>query len=154
MNGRQTGQIGYIMHTDWMTLKYTYRPHGGEWESVEQTIRFDFTPCHFGGVRYWFLCRCGLRVAVIYGAGKYFLCRSCYGLTYASRQESPPFRLMSKAQKIRKRLEGSENLQDPFPPKPKHMHWRTYWKLYQQAERADRQSLFAIGKRFGILSDV
>ena len=42
-------------------------------EQVDQVIPFDHTRCHFGGFRLWFLCpRCRRRVAILYGAGKYF----------------------------------------------------------------------------------
>jgi hypothetical protein len=27
-------------------------------------------------------------------------------------------------------LGGSGSLAESFPPKPKGMHWRTYWRLY------------------------
>ena len=37
------------------------------------------------------------------------------------------------AQAIRMQLGGSASLVDPFPGKPKRMHWRTYQKLYAKA---------------------
>ncbi|MEI6127263.1 MAG: hypothetical protein WCQ99_12005 [Pseudomonadota bacterium] len=52
------------------------------------------TLVYFGGSRYWFLCPgrgCGRRVGKLYGAGKYFLCRHCYNLTYDSCRESHRF---------------------------------------------------------------
>jgi hypothetical protein len=49
-------------------------------------------------------------------------------------------RRMSQAQKIRKRLGGSVNLDEPFPEKPKGMHWRTYRKLGARAGHAEEIS--------------
>lgn len=76
---KKTGSIGFRMEADRMFLNYRHRPHDGEWENVVQTVSFDRTPCNYGGHRSWFLCpQCCRRVAVIYGAGKYFLCRHCH----------------------------------------------------------------------------
>jgi hypothetical protein len=136
-----------------MVLTYRYRYNGGEWEPVEQVVLFNKTPCHFGGYRLWFLCpRCRRRVAILYGASKYFLCRHCYHLTYTSQQESPALRLMSKAQNIRERLGGSTDLTDLFPDKPKNMHWKTYQRLRRVSEMARKQSWTIIEKRFGVMS--
>ena len=147
----QTGSIGYRMEADRMVLNYRHRPHGGEWEQVEQTISFDRTPCNYGGHRTWFLCpRCWKRVAVLYGTGKYFFCRHCYDLTYSSQQESKLDRLMRKARKIREKMGGGVSLIDPFPDKPKNMHWKTYWRLRERAENANNLSWSIMGQRLGI----
>ena len=62
-----------------------------------QDISLTTTPCHYGGVRHWFLCPaavdgvlCENRVGMLYlpPAGKIFACRHCYGLTYESSQQS------------------------------------------------------------------
>ena len=62
-----------------------------------QDISITTTPCHYGGVRHWFLCPavvdgvlCEDRVGVLYlpPAAKVFGCRCCYGLTYESCQQS------------------------------------------------------------------
>ena len=104
----QTGTIGFRMEHDRMILNYRYKPRGGEWEDVEQVISFDRTSCNYGGFRTWFLCpRCWQRVAVLYCAGKYFFCRYCYNLTYASQQVQRCDRLMMKARAIRERFGGS-----------------------------------------------
>ena len=94
------------------------------------------TACHLGGRRAWFRCAvysngryCGRRVGLLYGAGELFACRRCYGLAYASQREAPMHRGVNRAQKIRMRLGGSANLCEPFPEKPKRMHWRTYHRL-------------------------
>jgi hypothetical protein len=102
----------------------------------------------------WFLCpRCWQRVAVLYGVGKYFLCRHCYELTYASQQESRPYRLLEKARKIRQKLGGSGDMTDLFPWKPKGVHWKTYNKLREESEQAKNLSWLLMGQRLGINID-
>lgn len=134
-NGKQTASVGYKMENDRMILNYRYRSNGGESEPVEQTINFDRTPCNYGGHRMWFLCpRCFKRVAVLYGPGKYFLCRHCLDLAYTSQQENLPMRLTNKAQKIRKRLGASLRTNEPIWDKPKGMHWNTFERLKREAE--------------------
>lgn len=148
---KQTGSTGYGVEADHMVLKYRYRLHCGEWENVEQTVSFDRTPCNYGRHRTWFLCpRCWKRVAVLYGAGKYFFCRHCYNLSYSSQQENRADRLMRSARKIRERMGGSGNLIAPFPDKPKYMHWKTYWRLRDRAELATTLSMLIMGQRLGI----
>jgi hypothetical protein len=68
----------------------------------------------------------GRRVAKLYAAGELFACRRCYGLAYESQQEPIHQRGLGKAQKIRMQMGGSQNMFEPFPDKPKGMHWRTY----------------------------
>jgi hypothetical protein len=145
-----TGSIGYMVGVDRMVLNYRHRPHGGDWEDVEQVIFFDRTSCNYGGSRPWFLCsRCQRRVAVLYGAGKYFLCRHCYNLTYASQQESRADRLMRKARKIRERLGASNNLMVPILFKPKNMHQKTFERLRKEEKHANTLSWAIAGQRFG-----
>jgi len=145
--GKQTGSIGYEMEENRMVLKYRI---GANKEQVEQAIRFDRTPCYFGGYRKWFLCpRCWKRVAVLYGAGKYFLCRHCHNLTYSSQQESGPDRLMRKARKIRARLGASNNLMEPILFKPKNMHQKTFDRLRREADHANNLSWIIMAQRLG-----
>jgi hypothetical protein len=144
----RTGSIGYRMEAHRMILNYRHRPHGGEWEEVEEVVNFDRTPCNYGGHRTWFLCpRCRRRVIVLYGAGKYFLCRHCHGLAYASQQESVTDRSARKERKIRERLGGS-NLFEPFPEKPKGMHWKTYQRLHDEATQASFMYCRIFTRRF------
>jgi len=132
-HGRQTGVIGYRMETERVILNYRHRSNGGDWEDVEQEIRLEWTPCTLGGRRAWFICPgCGVRRAMLYGAGKYFLCRCCYNLNYASQHEGRCFRLLRKAQKIRARLGASTDISKPILSKPKGMHWKTFYRLRQK----------------------
>ena len=136
--GKPSGSVNYQVNSERMVLKYRHRVRGGEWEPVDQTIHFDRTPCHYDGHRFWFLCpRCHRRVAVLYGAGKYFYCRHCYGLCYGSQQERLGDRMIRKARKIRTRLDPNNIMFDFFPMKPKGMHWNTYDRLRGEARSAE-----------------
>ena len=150
-SGEQTGSIGYRMEIGRMILQYRHRAGGGAWEPVEQKIIFDRTPCKYGGARTWFLCpRCGKRIAVLYGAGKYFFCRHCYKLAYSSQQEGKVDRLMRKARKIRLRLGASDNLSETILFKPKHMHNKTFNRLRREAEQANALSWMLMGQKLGL----
>lgn len=69
-------------------------------------------------------------------------CRHCYDLTYATRQAGLRYRLTLKAQKVRERL-GSDDLgiANPFPAKPKGMHWQRYERLHARHDQALNESL-------------
>jgi hypothetical protein len=132
-------------------LWYRIRQRGEDWQDIEEPVSLVWTSCRYGGQRPWFICPgavrgrgCGRRVAILYGAGRYFLCRHCYDLTYESQREDLPTRLISKAQKIRRRLGGSTSSMEPFPAKPKGMHRRTYARLQWQAHEADWRSVHAM----------
>jgi len=117
-------------------LAYTVTPRGGEPEEIRYRVPLAWTPCNYGGERPWFVCPgrgCGRRAAKLYLKGRYFLCRRCHGLAYESQREDRLSRLISKAQKIRRRLGGPAGLVYPFPEKPKGMHWRTYSRLREKA---------------------
>lgn len=146
--GESAGSIRVHTIPDAVVLIYRSQICGAtEWKSVEQRVPITWTPCHLGGRRPWFVCpvyydgrRCGRRAAVLYGAGELFACRQCYDLAYTSQQERPMRRGIGQAQKIRMRLGGSGNLCEPFPEKPKRMHWRTYLRLQARAEAAEHFS--------------
>jgi hypothetical protein len=80
----------------------------------------------------------GKQVAVLYGAGKYFLCRHGYDLCYTSQQETEIDRMMRKKRKIRDRLGASHNLSMPIWRKPKGMHWKTFDRLQDQEEEINK----------------
>jgi hypothetical protein len=150
--GRETGSIRGAVEgsgrPERVLLLYRYRSGpGGEWEDVHEPVTLDWSACNFGGARPWFVCpgdECGRRVAILYSAGRYFLCRHCYDLSYESQREDKLQRALRRAQKIRERLGGSASLMDPFPEKPKGMHWRTYEWLWWRHYEADMEQLAGV----------
>jgi hypothetical protein len=128
---QETAAIGWAVVDEGGTVTALELRYAVGGEAIAYRVPLEWTPCHFGGERPWFVCPgdgCGRRAAVLYG-GRYFLCRRCQGLAYESTRESPGERATRKVQRIRKRLGGSANLLTPLPPKPKGMHWRTYERL-------------------------
>ena len=127
-----------------MTILYRHRSGlGREWEDVRESVPLEWTLCNVGGERPWFICPgadCGRRVALLYGPGRYFLCRHCYDLRYESQREDKMHRAHRRAQKIRKRLGGSVNMTEPFPEKPKGMHLKTYMRLFWESTTRRRWS--------------
>lgn len=111
-----------------------------------------------GGSRPWFACpgvvngvTCGRRVAKLYGAGRYFLCRYCYGLAYSSQSETASDRALRRANKVRMRLGGDPGMLSPFPKRPKGMHLRTYERLHHRVwdaeeEMAEEQLALQLGR--------
>ncbi len=149
-HGRETGRINYYMESDRMILKYRQRFNGGNWEEVELAVLFDWTQCYYGGTRKWFLCPgCGRRIAVIYGAGRLFLCRHCHGLCYASQQEAWPERNLRKARKIKERLGASDPFQSNIS-RPKGMHRRTFLDLRIQAVKHEWLGWAEMARKAGL----
>jgi hypothetical protein len=156
--GKPSGDIRARTEGDAVVLTYRLRsPGAAEWKPIEQRVPITWTPCHFGGNRPWFTCSvysggryCGQRVAVLYGAGELFACRHCYGLAYESQQQSPMGRSLDQAQKIRLRLAGSPCTFDAFPGKPPRMHWRTYRRLADRAEKAEATFHQFLKQRFSL----
>jgi len=91
-------QIGFAVslygnNNRYITFDYT-KYHTGEKKDFYYRIDISTTPCHFGGVRYWFHCSllkdgeaCNRRIAVLYLHGDYFGCRQCHNLCYQSNLE-------------------------------------------------------------------
>jgi len=103
-NGEQTGSIGFTVSThpddEYIRFQYTQTDRNtNEKTELDYKAQLDWTACHFGGRRWWFICplvvngrACNRRVGVLYlGSGKYFGCRHCYNLTYESSKESHKF---------------------------------------------------------------
>jgi hypothetical protein len=44
-------------------------------------------------------------------------------------------------------------MSEPFPEKPKGMHWKTYWRHYERHEAAWSEYMGALAVEVGQLSD-
>jgi hypothetical protein len=120
------------MEADRVILDYRHQCNGSEWKSQNYPVRIEWTPCHYGGARAWFLCPangCGKRVAKLHLNGAIFACRHCYRLAYASQRENLDDRASRRADKIRDRLKWEPGILNGHGSKPKGMHWRTYQRL-------------------------
>jgi hypothetical protein len=150
--GREIASIGGVVlgssRPERVVLLFRHRSGASaEWEDVQESVELAWSTCNFGGERPWFICPgagCGRRVAVLYGPGRYFLCRHCYDLSYQSQRDNKMYRALHRAQKIRKQLGGSANMTEPFPDKPKGMHWRTYERLFWEHHEAEMEQLVSM----------
>ncbi len=100
LSGKQSsiGIVVDIGDEPYVKVNYTVTDRStGEKTYYDYRINLTTTPCHFGGVRYWFICPlsvngvyCGRRTGTLYiaSSGNYFGCRHCYDLSYESRNES------------------------------------------------------------------
>lgn len=144
-NGQQIASIQVRIETGRAILSYGYRRNDCEpWESTEYPVRLESTRCTYGGWRAWFRCPangCNRRVAILYLGGRFLACRHCYQLAYPCQREPAHFRAIDKAQAILIRLGGSGAMREPFPAKPKGMHWRTYSRLRSAYVEADGRSM-------------
>src|SRR5215510_5273268 len=105
--------------------------------------------CKLRGCRAYVLCAGGRTVEKLYApGGRLWRCRHCHDLSYESRQTAPHYRQLVKAQKIRERLAGSRNMLVEFPPKPKGMHWRRYYRLQAAHDQAANCSLGVLAGYF------
>lgn len=126
------GAIEVRVGGDQIHLVYRHRDgDGDEWQATNYPVRLEWTPCHFGGSRPWFLCPaagCGRRVAILY-CGPIFACRHCHRLVYRCQRESPYDRAARRADKICGRLGWLPGLCNAKGGKKKGMHWRTFKRL-------------------------
>jgi hypothetical protein len=140
-NGAEGASIHLRAEPGRLHLSYRIRV-AGTWEDVTETVDIVRVPCRLGGTRPFFLCPgvvggvvCGRRVAKLYGPGRYFLCRHCYQLVYASQSASEVQRRRRRASKIWQRLGGEPG---PLaPPPPKGMPLDVYARLLEELLAAE-----------------
>lgn len=144
VDGERVAWISMRAEQNRLVLSYNYRRNGEEWQSIEEPMAIVQVPCRFGGTRPYFICpgvvggvACGRRVAKLYGPGRYFLCRHCYRLAYASQSEGDWDRALRREHKIRLKLGGDSDRTSPLPARPKGMWRRTYDRLRDDAFEAE-----------------
>ena len=79
--------------------------------AVDEVVNLRSTKTSLAGIRRWFECPgCHRRSRILYGPR--FRCRLCHGLSYESQFESRAQRTNRRARKIRRRLGGSDCLNE------------------------------------------
>ena len=154
VNDRQVAGISIRvdLHRYSMVLAYRVKSTG---ELVEQRVHTQTSACHLGGERRWFTCpRCSKRVAVLYAPGRYFACRRCGGLGYATQKEGTGDRASTRADKLRKRLSWEAGILNGDGGKPKGMHWKTFQRLKSHHDALVQVSLHDIGRKLGFLHNL
>jgi hypothetical protein len=137
-NDQIAASVGARSGCDRIEFSYRQRLPGKEHFVDKQcTVLIEWSFCNYGGRRPWFRCPvagCERRIAILY-FGPDLACRQCCGLAYRTQRVPAHYRAIYRAQAIRKRLGGSLNLSLPLPAKPRDMHWQTYIRLCEEANK-------------------
>jgi hypothetical protein len=127
-----------------MHLAYTVRVGDGGCEEMAETISIVHLRGRFGGSRAYFICpgpgdgtECGRRITKLHLSRRYFLCRHCNRLAYASQFERPWQRALRRANKLKQRLGIGVGIAEPVPDKPEGMSVRTYGRLLDEILQAE-----------------
>jgi hypothetical protein len=148
--GEPAGMADIQVETGGIRLIYRVQTGDGD-PGVNQPVDIIHTPCHYGGSRPWFRCPdCARRVAVLYGAGKYFLCRHCHNLAYRSQSLNKSGRLLEKALKIKRRLGVNGGIREPALFRPKGMRQKTFDRLRGEALRLEGEFWGEMAKLSGL----
>ena len=150
VNDQQVAGISIRVEFNYgLMLSYRVKSTG---EVVEQLVQTQTSPCHLGGQRRWFTCPgCNKKVAMLYAPGKYFACRQCGGLAYATQKEGIGDRASRRADKIRKRLGWEAGILNGSGCRPKGMHKSTYQRLKQRHDALVHISMLDIGRKIGFI---
>ncbi len=154
-DGEVIASIQIRTEQDRIMLTYRHRSGGEDWKDEQYPVYLDWTDCHLGGQRSWFLCPalgCGRRVAILYGGG-IFACRHCYQLSYASSREEFHDRAARRADRLRAKLGWEPGILNGEGYKPKWMRWRTFDRLSAQHDEFVGRSLQAMAVRFRLLDE-
>ncbi|MEI2746634.1 MAG: hypothetical protein V9G22_15025 [Ottowia sp.] len=90
-------------------------------------------------------------MAVLYAPGRYFACRVCGRLGYATQKEGAGDRATTRANKLRKRLGWPAGIVNGAGGKPKGMHWKTYLRLTSQHHALVQVSLQDMGRKLDLV---
>lgn len=157
---RRTGpeEVRIDVRVGYLVLAYTVRIHGQKPYQIASLVPLDWSNCHFGGRRPWFICpnpECRRRVAMLYGNGV-FACRRCHDLAYDCQREAADDRALRRTNKIRHRLGWRSGTLSPpgfdVDPswvcyKPKGMHRSTYRRLVEAHNAFSYRAICGMGER-------
>lgn len=133
-----------------LIIGHHYRKNESVSEDIYYHFKIEWTACHFGGKRPWFICPvadCGRRVAILYG-GAQFTCRNCNRLAYPCQRENPANRRLRKVNKIRRQLGWEPGILNAEGGKPKNMHWKTFLRLMNTYDALYIQDVLHMAQKF------
>jgi hypothetical protein len=153
--GNEVFSIKLHAEPERLLLSYSVQVGDGGREAMTEVIPIVNRPCRFGGRRPFFICPgprngtdCGRRTTKLHLSDRYFLCRHCNKLAYASQYEEPWKRALRRANKLKQRLGIDVGIDEPFPDKPKGMWSRTYGRRLDEILQAEILANEAQAKRF------
>lgn len=130
MAGERMGSVGWSLTREALTISYARTDDEGEPREYHDRLQITTTDAGFGGLRQWVVCPCGRRCRVVYVGARGTRCRQCYRLAYQSQREDVATRAQRRAAQLARSVgAGVDAPFDWWPPKPKRMHWNTYWRL-------------------------
>jgi hypothetical protein len=142
--GNELVSIDVRAEAERLHLSYTVRVRDGERKNMAETIPIVHLRCRFGGSRAYFICpgpgdgtECGRRTTKLHLSRRYFLCRRCNQLAYASQYEQPWERALRRANKLKERLGIGVGIAEPLPDKPKGMWVRTFGRRLDEILKAE-----------------
>jgi hypothetical protein len=151
----EIASIGYHCTGGVLELDYRVRVYGGDWESIQQNVPLVHSDCNYGGQRTYARCPgvvndqpCGRRVGKLFSGGRFFLCRHCYRIAYASQSEPRYDRMLRRAQKLRMALGGEPGAAYPIAPRPKGMWQGTYLRKCSEIEWFEHQANIGFIQKF------
>jgi hypothetical protein len=149
--GKQVASIGYEAslvkpRAAWVRLFYSANNMPRDYQ-----VRLEMTPCHYGGVRWWWICPLsGRRIAKLHlpPGATVFAARKAYRLAYKSQRETAIDRMHSTQARLYRKLGGEYHyLGQSTPPRPSGMHAKTYARLTTEldAVRDTHEAAFIAG---------
>ena len=134
INGENIGSVLYRIAEHKLILWHQSDTNS---QQLRQEIKFDLTPCNYGGHRTWLLCpACSRRVTALYAFSENFLCRHCHRLPYRSSNETKRGRQLLKKHKL-----GNE-IFDYYQSgqgwgKKSGIHWKTFCRLKKKYDQLE-----------------
>lgn len=131
--------VFFRIHDQHLSYCFVTVQNGQPTSSSRNELKLLYTPCNYGGYRYWFKCpKCDRRVAVLHAQGDCFYCRKCLNLAYQSQRSSYRDRCLTRRHKIGQKIFARYANGEGFG-KRKGMHWKTFMENLEEYHRLDQE---------------
>lgn len=137
LGNEETASVVASMVDHGSMVLQTRFPHDGDGgRNFSQTIRLDYTACHFGKQRRWFRCpHCARRVAKLYLVRGDWRCRRSFNAAYTSQS-------MDWMNRMHRRIARFEAKLGEDGGRPYGMRWRTYNQIIDQCNEVRNRLAF------------